>query len=696
MRGRATSKRNSPRFDFIGIDGEGIKTDAGDRYVLLQADGCEPLVNLDGLNTAEILDWLFAQTPKDAALVGYGFNYDFENWLGDLTDLVYTNLVNGHAIYYDQGNDGDGYTLKYIPRKILKIFQGDHTDGYGELFHRKGERRAVYNVIGFFQQTFIKALESFGLGHLVSATIEQGKAARGTFTADDLPMLLDYNAQECRALSMLMRRFWDQCLDGFAYANVEMALKRADCYGPGAFASRFLKLVNWAETYPQRSYKPRIFLATLNQNLLRGTDALERDDCNRLLVRHYPFSAAYFGGRIELGGVGNWDRAWSYDIASAYPAAMSRLPVSSGATVSESARTIRQCIERRDAGMMLVRWCFPERWQWYPFPYRSWSKNVFFPREGYGWISSPEFYAVLDTLGDAFMGVEAIYFLRGTRGTGDGMKPPKESNPVAAEILKFYNLRREFKRSHDPIAKGAQLPLKLTLNSCYGKVLQQIGATIEKPRFFNDVAAMWITGWTRAQIWRAIAPHVRDETVIAIQTDGIYTSKPISVLEGSDLGQWEASEISNLTKLLPGIYEYTDDDGPHQRQRGQTRYFEHDMAAAVLYGERPDYRYTFPAFVGLRHAVAQPHTYGPHRLQWVDIEKEFKADLTSKRASPKNIRIRRGTHRFYRPKKNSGPELISRPFSLKFGATPYINDLAEALLEDARGEDGLIVAGIQE
>lgn len=696
MRGRATSKRNSPRFEFIGIDGEGIKTDAGDKYVLLQADGCESLVNLDGLGTAEILDWLFASTDKQSALVGYGFNYDFENWLGDLTDLAYTNLVNGHAIYFDQGNNGEGYTLKYVPRKILKIFQGDHTDGYGELYYRKGERRAVYNVIGFFQQSFIKALQSFGLSHLVTATIEEGKAARGTFTADDLPMLIEYNAQECRALSELMRRFWDQCLDGFAYANVEMALKRADCYGPGAFASKFLKMVQWSEVYRPLKYKPRGFLATLNQNSLRGVEALEHDDCNRLLVRHYPFSASYFGGRIELAAVGHWEHAHSYDIASAYPAAMSRMPLASGATYSESARTIRQVIERRDAGMMLVRWEFPRASQWYPFPYRSWSKNVYFPSAGYGWVMSPEYFAAVDTLGKVGIEVDAVYFLRGTRGTGDGMTASTNPTVPAQEIQKFYNLRREFKRSADPIAKGAQLPLKLTLNSCYGKILQQIGATIEKPRFFNDYCAAWITSWTRAMIWRAIAAHRHDDTVIAIQTDGIYTSRPLPVIESAELGGWEAGEIFNLTKLLPGIYEYDDDDGHHTKQRGQTKYFKHAEARRVLFGERDGYQYTFPAFVGLRHAIAQPHAFGPHRLQWVDVAKDYKPDLTSKRNSPKSFSIAPGTHKFFRPKRNSAPELISRPFSLKFGATPYLNDLPESLLEDCYGEDGLIVAGIQE
>lgn len=696
MRGRSTSRRNSPRFPFVGIDGEGIKTAAGDRYVLLQADGAPPLVNLDGLRTAQILDWLFEHTDKRDALVGYGFNYDFENWLEGLTDVAYTNLVNGHAIYFEDGNNGEGYTLKYIPRKILKIFQGDHTDGDGELFHRAGERRAVYNVIGFFQTTFVKALQSFGLAHLVSETIESGKATRGSFTAESLPFLLEYNAQECRALSELMRRFWDQCLDGFAHAGVEIALKRVDCYGPGAFASKFLKLVDWTAIYPPLKYRAAQFARVLDANLLRGIEALEHDDCNRLLVKHYPFSAAYFGGRIELAAVGHFERAHSYDIASAYPAAMSRLPRFRRATYTESARTIRTLTQRRAAGMYLVRWSFPERWQWYPFPFRSWSKNVYFPREGYGWIMSPEYFAALDTLGASHFSVEAAYFLSNTHGQGDGLKPPNKRNRAAMEIVKFYTLRREFKKSDDPIARGAQLPLKLTLNSCYGKVLQQIGATIEKPRFFHDVAAAWITSWTRAMIWRAIADHCRDDTVIAIQTDGIYTQRPLPLALSGELGGWEHGELSGLVKLLPGIYQYTDEDGTHTKQRGQTKYFEHAEAIRCMHGERERYAYTYPAFVGQRHAIAQPLKYGPHRLQWVDVEKEFSCDLTSKRASPKRIRVAPGTHKFFRPKRNPAPEIISRPFSLKFGQTPYINDLLDVMVEDARDEDGLFVAGIQE
>lgn len=688
------SARYSPDIQFCGLDGEGIKTAKGDRYVLLQADGARPLVNLDGLRSVEIFDWLF-ELDDDQTLIGYGFNYDFENFFVDLTELEYINLVNGYAVYHD------GYTLSYVPRKILRVLEGDHVGHDGRLFYAAGRRRTIYNVISFFQTTFVGALRSFGQGDLVTDVIDDGKAARGSFKARDLASLIEYNRQECVALTRLMTTFWEQCRAGFRAANVPIALRKKDCYGPGAFASAFLKSIAWTDRYPVPWYKSDRFIKDLDARLVKSVRALEHDDeSGSLLLRHFPFAASFYGGRIELGALGQFDTLHAHDIASAYPAAMSRLPaweVGDTAFTTDRRWTAR-AVERRLIGMYLVRWQFPAGWSWYPFPYRAWSKNVMFPRSGLGWIMAPELFAAIDTGLQKYLTIEAAYYLRGSRDLGAGTEPLAEARRTApaASIMELYELRRQFKQSTDEQQRGAQLPLKLTLNSCYGKLLQQVGATLDNPKFFCDLSASWITSWTRAMIWRAIAPHAAGNDIIAVQTDGVYARVPIDVRQGGALGDWERETCHDVLMLLPGIYQYTDERGNvHKKNRGQTRHFDHAQARAVLYGKRPDYIYSYPCFIGSRHAIAQPDTYGHLRLQWCEIQKEYTPDLRSKRRSPAKIVLKRA-HQFFPPKDNPAPEFCARPFSLKFGKTPYLISSESALMEDAAGEDGLFVAGISE
>lgn len=680
--------RYSPDFEFVAIDGEGIKTKNGDRYVLLGGSGMQPLIDLKGLTTRAICDWLMT-IDKDACIVGYGLNYDFENFLVDLSPLEYTNLVNGYAIYHE------GYTLSLVPKKILRVLEGDHVSADGTLRYAAGERRTIYNCIAFFQSTFVKALQSFGLDHYVTAEIESGKAARGTFTARQIKTITKYNAQECIALRELMTRFWHQCRDGFRAAHVPVPLRKRDAYGPGAFASRFLREIAWRDEHPQPWPNTAAFLKDLDRRLLKGIDALEHDEQRRRYIDYFPFSASFFGGRIELAAVGQFESLHSYDIVSAYPAAMTRLPTwdPGDAVYSNQRRWIDHFIAARSVCMILVSWEFPAGWTWYPFPYRSHHKNVFFPRDGLGWIMSPEYFAAIDTGLGKYIKTHGIYYLRGTKGYGDGLTVSPSAS--AAQISNLFTLRAQFKKSDDPTLRGAQLPLKLTLNSCYGKLMQQIGATIDDPRLFCDVAAAWITSWTRAMLWRAIASRARERAIVAIQTDGIYSREPLDVAESAALGGWEYKRVDNARMLLPGIYQYDVDGRTDYKRRGQTRHFEFDRAWAVLEGAADRYVYKYPAFISTRHALSQPQTFGHLRLQWTEIEKEYAPDLSSKRAASRALRLNGAPHVWTRPKRNPQAAFCSRPFTLKFGRPDYLMMLDDTLLEDAEDDD-YFVAGIQE
>jgi hypothetical protein len=102
----------------------------------------------------------------------------------------------------------------------------------------------------------------------------------------------------------------------------------------------------------------------------------------------------------------------------------------------------------------------------------------------------------------------------------------------------IYNFRAELR----PISVTLGIPLKLAINSLYGKFAQSIGAA----PYRDYLSAGLITAYTRAKLIEAIGtlpPWERDE-VLMLATDGIYTMTPLPKLKiGSALGEWPAPQM---------------------------------------------------------------------------------------------------------------------------------------------------------
>jgi hypothetical protein len=113
-----------------------------------------------------------------------------------------------------------------------------------------------------------------------------------------------------------------------------------------------------------------------------------------------------------------------------------------------------------------------------------------------------------------------------------------------------YAKRQAYKRDKDPREKI----LKLGLNSIYGRTAQQAGWKPGRkiPTFHQLEWASLITAITRSKIWLAISDHL--DSIIAIETDGVYSTEALDVISGSDLGQWDTETIARLTYVQSGVY----------------------------------------------------------------------------------------------------------------------------------------------
>lgn len=170
---RWAKEHNAATRNIIAIDGEGISDDeqsldlfgeeigAYHRYTLLAAS-TGAFIESHDLGTAECFDFLLSLSPK-ALIVGFSINYDINMMLKDVS---YPKLVQLH----EEGSTvWNGYHITYIPSKqfILK---------------HEGKECVVWDVFGYFQCSFVKALEEWKVGdnETVSA-ISTMKDKRGTF-----------------------------------------------------------------------------------------------------------------------------------------------------------------------------------------------------------------------------------------------------------------------------------------------------------------------------------------------------------------------------------------------------------------------------------------------------------------------------------------------------------------------------------
>lgn len=590
---KATRKKKKEPWtpNFVGLDGESFDTgellpDGSPKqayYLLLRSDK-EPLFTGNPLSTQECLFYLTDNIPSKTAFVGYFLNFDFEWILKDLEEWEYTRLRAGDIV---EPQDAAGFfRLQWFVGKKLVVYRLKSSAFRKPLEAR--EPKDYYQVSfqdssGFFQSSFVSALEKWGFKKDERLKIiKEGKAARGAFQLEDFEKWNEYNRMEMELLVELMQKVYDSFKQGYKAAELSYSVHSGTWAGPGWFANDFLKQTLWNEEHAPIDAALAAEFATYKKEFFGNDAALA-----------YPFSLAYYGGRIELAAVGRFKAAYNYDINSAYPYALSLLPCWKAedfklyrnvGNVQE--KGAKEFLSRRLMGMYGVRFSFPEDWTWYPFPVREvlgGSPTVFYPNQGETNIMSPELFAVLDTLTPEELKRVTITYavvLEPSEGYGDALNrmPEDKLSLTAKKTLTMADVRLDCKAASkrlgtpkeqegDDLLAMAEKALKLILNSLYGKTVQQVGSH----KYYNDFASAWITSVCRALLWRAAAPERKTKNVIMSMTDGIYSLVPLQFAEERitvKLGDWEAEKFSYFETFKPGIYRYEDKDGMHYKVRG--------------------------------------------------------------------------------------------------------------------------------
>lgn len=586
---RQRSIRERP---FVGCDGEGAGIDEKGRqlYCLFRM-GDRELYTGSPLATAELLDFI-CDAPGDVILVGFAFGYDVTMILRDLPEGQARKLFQ--PVSLEKGKSRyvwfRDFDLEYLPKnyfrvKRVKIIR--QADGSERRVAIKGSQRTIYETFGFFQKSFLKSIESFDVGTPEQRqSIAENKARRSSFVSIDQEER-DYCALECRFLAELMEKL------------------RAYCYA--------------ADIVP-RTWNGAGKLASA---LHAKHHTIKREDVKNVIPAGVLDFAnmAYYGGRFEITRTGQIKQpVWEYDICSAYPDAMRKLPCLAhgtwrfsndpkelaGASLCVASVTFRQ--QRADNGFGQLG----------GLPVRSKEGHLIWPRQASGIYWNVEIAAA------ERLGVKVTYKA--------GWIYERQCECQAFDWVEpLYDYRQSIG------SQGPGYPIKLGINSLYGKLAQRKGNGL----YHNMVWAGLITAFTRAKLMGAIehAPS----SIVMVATDAVYSLCPLPLDVGKRLGQWEMAELADLFIVQPGLYWSPDKrkkksrglSGSFFEQSERTESFERafhfwaaqDQNAVAI--EFPSVTVPVPGFIGLKLALAR----NKHDLAgtWISDTRQISFDYRNKR-----------------------------------------------------------------
>jgi hypothetical protein len=518
-KGRASRDVPLTEKEVIAWDGEGINISGSDKpqhYVLFgcSRDVDNPLIGRD-LSSGELLKYVcsIGRRFPSAVHIGYGFRYDANMIVRHLPIHCLQELKENNETYYTYGNWR--YRIAWLPGKRFQV-----TEIRGK---ERRERTTVTidDILSFFGSAFIPAIESILGDELTDddrEVIAHGKAARGQNQWEDMPDIYHY----WRAEIILMQRLGEK----FRNVMFSAGFMLRNWYGPGALSS-----------YLFRSNK-------LKSHIVNGPPELPNPV-------HIASKHAYAGGRFELFRMGRFaGPVFSMDINSAYPYAMSKAP-SLGAD-----HGFWQYVANPNRiayfGVYRIRLKAPNASPFegraMPLFHRDNKGSISYPNCLQGWYWSPEAALVA--------GADGIEIIEGWEWVSDGNRP-------FIFLQEMFNAR---------LAMGKRnlmsMPYKLGPNSMYGKFAQRVGFRTDAngknypPTTHCLPLAGWVTSYTRAMLFNVLR-RIPTDQLIAVETDGIYTTFDVNKLTGvtfgNGLGEWEQTIYDEMLYVQNGLYHRLSD-----------------------------------------------------------------------------------------------------------------------------------------
>lgn len=561
----STNISRPPRqIEFVGVDGEGMDTPDGHKYVLFGV-GQKQIENPGGLTWSQCFEFLYAdfqsrgKAAKDTAYVGFFLGYDFTQIFKTLPEdrarilltkegqkkrqfrkvkwgTLQSNKVKGMAPH---PVEHWGWQFDILGMKRLKIRPKNCECRFATCgCKNKLPWMYICDAGSFFQTSFLNVVNPKGWAEGTEVvtddewnTLKRGKEKRSVATLDD--DMRFYNRLENEVLARVMGTL----RDGFEAIGIN--LPPSKWFGPGQASQTWLE----NEGVPRR-------------------EVIEEHASPYMLEAA---RSAFYGGWFEIMMHGKVPgETHEYDINSAYPSIIANLPCLLHGTYSEGLGLPPQ----NDKAYTLVYAQIQSPALSYTWKWRNQHVGTMLHRER-GGISRPMMTEGWFWLHELKAGERAGLIKRKWESEKWVQYVACECAPPMRNIAGLYQKRLDVGKS-SPLGKAA----KLVYNSGYGKFAQSEGLN---PVFGNPIYASLITAGCRTMILDAISSHPYGKADVAmVATDAVYFLHPHPTLPISNkLGDWDYQSRQNLTLFKPGVYwddttrqRIADGENPNFKARG--------------------------------------------------------------------------------------------------------------------------------
>lgn len=478
-------KGDSHLRSIYGIDTETYK---GNIFLIADSDGdFIDTFTKDGITIDTVIKFLTRQKFETTWNFFYNLDYDATvilKLLGKEILSTYTSR-KGFRFKYNQ------YSFYYIPKKTLRISKGKHS-------------WAFFDIAQFYNFMPLQKAYETNIKKLPESYLKM-KGKRAEFTP----------------------RFYKRCRKQVRQYCID------DCIFTKELSENWIKLCGDAFGFYCKRYLSSGYLA--EKVLINyGVQVPYFKDLPYDL-QEFAYNS-YFGGRFEMIQRGFIGEAYLYDINSAYPYALTKVP---DITKGSWRFGIRQIHENAILGFFKihVKYDTCEYLPALPFMRKTLAgESLIFP--------SGEFvtFATLEELKQ--VDPKNYKILESWQYFDDN-----PTYPFKEFVETFYRKRQELKSQNNPQEKA----VKIVLNALYGKMG---GRKPKMSNLFNPVIFAFITGHTRAQLFKFVKDNNLEKDVVAFATDSVCCTKKLDI-DSKELGSLSFDKYGkDVLYVQNGFYRF--------------------------------------------------------------------------------------------------------------------------------------------
>lgn len=459
----------------------GLDTETYQGYVKLICDDKGNFKDIE--NFDDVIDFLTKSRYRNKYNWFYNIQYDFESIIKLLN---YDQLL---ALYHEKILEiNPKWSIKYIPKKFFAII-GKHKDYY-----------YFYDLYNFLDTSLNKAAKKF----LGDEKLDNVDVSR-------LNVDLDY---------------WKE-----NYVDIRKYCIK-DAYLTKQLADYF-----WGLVYQKLNFYPK---SPMSKGKLSEEYFLHK--CIIPSIAFIPDKAietaynSYYGGHFEILKRGYFDKVYSYDIKSAYPAEIANLP---DYTKGKWYKVYEVCKEARSG-------FYKCRIESMELPFSPFMQKIG-GQAGLNVYPNGRFIQYLTKQEIEFF---REYFPNSAIKIDFGWEfyETKEVKPFFDEITRLYAWKEVEK---DPDIRYC---VKIIMNSLYGKLIQVSGDGNYTGKLFNPAYAAEVTAGARIKILKLALQ--KPFNIISFSTDSVSSTTPLNVCSNPNLGDFEKDFTGEGVVIMSDVYNY--------------------------------------------------------------------------------------------------------------------------------------------